>query len=101
MKDYYGLVKDIMTKYPDTRDDDMRLYAIVVHQKTKLSFKIAFYEAMYHHEKYNLPSYESVTRARRKVQEQEESLRGEKYNKRQNLKEEYREFYQRGEDFVG
>lgn len=101
MKDYYGLVKNIMTKYPDTRDDDMRLYAIVVHQKTKLKPDVTFYEAMYNHARYNIPSYESVTRARRKVQEQEESLRGEKYNKRQKLKEEYRDYYQRGEDFVG
>ena len=36
MKDYYELVKSIMEKYPDTRDDDMRLYAIVVHQRTRL-----------------------------------------------------------------
>lgn len=101
MKDYYGLVKDIMTKYPDTRDDDMRLYAIVVHKKAKISPSVPFYEAMYNHIRYNLPSYESVTRARRKVQEQEEELRGEKYNKRKNLEEEYKQYYQRGEDFVG
>lgn len=101
MKDYYELVKSIMEKYPDTRDDDMRLYAIVVHQRTRLKPDTAFYEAMYNHSRYDLPSYESVTRARRKVQEQEEALRGKKYNDRKKRQEEYREHYQRGEDFVG
>lgn len=101
MKDYYELVKSIMEKYPDTRDDDMRLYAIVVHQKTRLKPDTAFYEAMYNHSRYDLPSYESVTRARRKVQEQEEALRGKKYNDRKKRQEECREHYQRGEDFVG
>jgi len=93
MKDYYELVKGIMEKYPDTRDDDMRLYAIVVHQKTHLKPSVAFYEAMYKHSRYGLPSYESVTRARRKVQEQEEALRGKKYNDRKKRQEEYRQEY--------
>mgnify|MGYP003302596849 CR=1 FL=1 len=101
MKDYYELVKSIMEKYPDTRDDDMRLYAIVVHQKTRLKPDTAFYEAMYNHSRYDLPSYESVTRARRKVQEQIEALRGKKYNDRKKRQEEYREHYMRPEDFVG
>lgn len=93
MKDYYELVKSIMEKYPDTRDDDMRLYAIVVHQRTRLKPNTAFYEAMYNHSRYDIPSYESVTRARRKVQEQEESLRGKKYNDRKKRQEEYRQEY--------
>lgn len=93
MKDYYELVKSIMVQYPDTRDDDMRLYAIVVHQKTHLKPSVAFYEAMYNHVRYDMPSYESVTRARRKVQEKEEALRGKKYNERKKLQEEYRQEY--------
>lgn len=93
MKDYYELVKSIMEKYPDTRDDDMRLYAIVVHQRTHLKPSVPFYEAMYNHSRYDLPSYESVTRARRKVQEQIESLRGKKYNDRKKRQEEYRQEY--------
>ena len=101
MKDYYELVKSIMEKYPDTRDDDMRLYAIVVHQRTRLKPDVPFYEAMYNHSRYDLPSYESVTRARRKVQEQEEALRGKKYNDRKKRQKEYREHYQRPEAFVG
>lgn len=90
MKDYYELVKSVMERYPDTRDDDMKLYAIIVHKKTGMSSQVGFYEAMYNHSRYGLPSYESVTRARRKVQEKEESLRGKKYSERKKRQEEYR-----------
>lgn len=93
MMDYYELAKAIMIKYPDTRDDDMRLYAIVVHQKTRMPASVGFYEALYNHKRYKIPSYESVTRARRKVQEKEEALRGAKYLERQKRREEYREEY--------
>ncbi len=93
MRDYYDKVKAILTERPETRDDDMKLYAIFVHKTVKLPAKIGFYYALYDHEMYGLPSYESVTRARRKVQEQEPSLRGTKRDKRKELEEEYRNFY--------
>jgi hypothetical protein len=93
MKDYYEAVKRIMERYPETRDDDMKLYAIIVHQKTGMSSKVGFYEAMYNHSRYALPSYESVTRARRKVQENEPSLCGKRRHQRNHMKEEYRNFY--------
>lgn len=93
MKDYYENVRRILIEQPETRDDDMKLYAILVHKATKMSVKVNFYEAMYNHEKYNLPSYESVTRARRKVQENEPPLQGTKRQKRKELEEEYRDFY--------
>lgn len=95
MKDYYEKVKWILEKYPETRDDDMKLYAIFVHITTKLNASEKFYNVMYHHTKYNLPSYESVTRARRKVQEKEPSLQGTKRGKRLEMEEEYRQFYGR------
>lgn len=101
MKDHYEFVKSILTRHPETRDDDMKLYAVVVWYKARLPESVGFYDAMAHHDKYNLPSYESVTRARRKVQEQEEALRGKKYNDRKKRQEEYRDYYQRGEEFVG
>jgi hypothetical protein len=50
---------------------------------------------MYKHNEYNLPSYESVTRARRKVQETEPSLQGTKRKRRMELEEECRQYYGR------
>jgi hypothetical protein len=58
-----------------------------------MSKEVGFYEAVYNHQKYGLPSYESVTRARRKVQENEPALRGKTRKKRKELEEEYRDWY--------
>lgn len=96
MKDYYDKVKKILEQRPETRDDDMKLYAIFVHMTVGLKPSERFYEVMYNHSKYDLPSYESVTRARRKVQENEPSLQGEKRAKRLEMEEEYRRFYGQG-----
>ena len=101
MKDYYNKVKKILQDYPDTRDDDMILYGTIIAQNTAVSHYTRLLEALHNHKEYNLPSYESVTRARRKVQEKEESLRGHRYDKRKQLEEEYREHYRGEEDFVG
>lgn len=93
IKDYYNEVRDILIEYPKTRDDDMQLYAIFVAKKAGVSKNDTFYYVLMHHNEYNLPSYESVTRARRKVQECEFTLRGTKRTKRKDLQEEYREYY--------
>lgn len=95
MKDYYDKVKAILEARPETRDDDMKLYAIFVHKTVGLDAKELFYDVMYKHNEYNLPSYESVTRARRKVQETEPSLQGTKRKRRMELEEECRQYYGR------
>jgi len=93
MRDYYAKVKEILERWPETQDDDMKLYSIFVHKETGMNSKIGFYEAMYNHQKYGLPSYESVTRARRKVQENEPSLQGKTRKRRKEMEEEYRDWY--------
>lgn len=93
MKDYKNLVKEVLEKHPATQDDDFKLYARVCWILSEDKKNMGFYEALYHHEKYNLPSYESVTRARRKIQEEREDLRGKKRKRRKELAEEYRQEY--------
>lgn len=95
MKDYYEQVRDILTLYPRTRDDDMYLYAVFVAETTDVNSNHKFFDVLVNHKQYNLPSYESVTRARRKVQEREFNLRGTKRSKRKERQEEYREYYGR------
>lgn len=92
--DVYNFVKGILERYPATRDDDMKLYAIAcATQENPVPNGVTFYNALYKHEDYNMPSYESITRARRKVQEQEETLRGRKYKARHDREREYRDQY--------
>lgn len=93
--DMYDLVKRIMTEHSATRDDDFKLYARVCYAKVPASMNYSFPYALWHHTEMNLPSYESVTRARRKVQELEPELRGKLYAKRHEKQEEYRELYGR------
>lgn len=93
MRDYYDKVKEVLETRPETRDDDMKLYSLIVHRTIGLPPNVTFYEATFNHRKYNLPSYESVTRARRKIQELEPHLRGTRRKARMKMEEEYREKY--------
>jgi len=93
MKDYYKIVRSVLERHPETRDDDFKLYARVCWLICGTKEIPSFYEGLYHHDRYDLPSYESVTRARRKVQETEESLRGNRRKSRKHMQEEYRRHY--------
>ena len=97
--DMYELVKKIMTEHPVTRDDDFKLYAWICYSVVPECMKYTYQHALWNHKEIGLPSYESVTRARRKVQEQVPELRGKSYAKRHEKQEEYRDFY--GEGFYG
>ena len=93
MKNYYDIVKHILTKKEAARDDDMYLYALVLYKFKLIDPNETFYQVMTSAKTRGLPSYESVSRARRKVQEQEPELRGAKYKERKKEEEEYRGFY--------
>lgn len=91
-------VKDILERYPATKDDDIILFA----EYCKLYFpqicNIPFYQALYIT---GLPSYESVSRARRKLQEKYPELRGTKYHKRQETQCDYIEYALEDKAFNG
>ena len=93
MKNYYDQVKEIRTRYPVTQDDDMKLYGLFLWQNKLVGQDETFYKVLGSAADRGLPSYEGVTRARRKVQEKEPSLRGKRYKDRQKEEEEYHEFY--------
>lgn len=77
----YDRVKKLLQNYPQTRDSDDKLVAIIWGEDTvKRSESILVLLA---DEK--LLSYESIGRARRKVQELCPELRGKKYFQRQGL----------------
>ena len=95
MKDHYEFVKSILEHYPETRDDDMKLYARAcwLDDNCNAMSTDGFYKVLYFHDKYKLPNYESITRARRKVQQNEEHLRGKRYKNRKNEERKYRDHY--------
>lgn len=73
-------VKKILEKEPQARKDDMYLYYIYCTRYGVLNSK-AFVQLFYNknfRREYNIPVFESVSRARRKLQQEYEYLRPEK-----------------------
>jgi hypothetical protein len=93
METYYEQVKGILTKWAKARDDDMLLYSIFLHMNGYVKPEERFYDVFPKAKERGLPSYEGVTRARRKVQEKEPYLRGERYSQRKKAEEEYHDYY--------
>jgi len=69
-------VQHLLTKYPDTRGSDEKLYSryLLRHQVSVVNV-ISFFMDF---EKYGVSSFESVSRARRKIQETRADLRPSK-----------------------
>lgn len=82
-----------MAAWPESRDDDMLLFAIYLHQNKYVSVNERFFDVMKTAKARNLPSYESITRTRREVQEKEPDLRGNRYGKRKHMETEYHDYY--------
>ena len=83
------IVTALLKKHPHLRDSDEKLMANVWYQFVSRddNFEVRRMTAMQLLEelsKGNMPSYESISRCRRKIQEKEESLRGELWDKRHN-----------------
>lgn len=88
MKDIKEEIKNLLTDYPEYRDNDLKLIAAfyyklhggraVFDNKTALQFLKEFSEG-----KYIFP--DTITRIRRMVQEENENLRGTKYYERKKL----------------
>lgn len=101
MKDLKGIVRDILKDNPDTRDSDEVLYMEVLKQKGYEINEETFINYKY----YDLPTFPSIARARRKVQEIERNsksiedwvLQSSKTveEHRRKLEKEYREFYRK------
>tara|TARA_R110000772_G_scaffold233800_2_gene345366 strand:- start:6020 stop:6289 length:270 start_codon:yes stop_codon:yes gene_type:complete len=84
-------VKFLLEAYPKLRDNDVRLVATYYYNNianiNQMS-AIEFLEVMVNG---NLPSPDTITRARRKIQEKHPELRGVKYEEKQRLEVEFRQ----------
>ena len=86
------IVIDILEKYPETRDNDDKLYVEVCKVKNNNILNRSFEEIMLHRKEYNVPSYASVERCRRKAQSEREDLVGTVREIRKSLEPEYIDF---------
>lgn len=86
------LVKDILIKYPFTRDSDSLLECMIVQE---LGYgDHTFTDVMTNRKEYNIPKLATIERARRKLQEKHIELRASKEveKERFNLQNEYEEY---------
>ena len=85
MKKLFSVVDDVekfLIKYPPLRDDDERLMANIWSSHIGNLEGIDGKEILHMLANHQLPSYESISRCRRKIQEIKPHLRGEKWHER-------------------
>lgn len=77
MFEIHEMVEQTLRSYPIARSSDDELIALVYGNYFGIR-RQTFYEVVRYRKANGLPSFESITRARRKVQEENEDLRGNK-----------------------
>lgn len=88
------IVELVLMNYEDTRSDDFILiYRVYKEINEDAMIRELFCEIMINHKKYELPSFESIVRSRRKVFEKYPNLKPKYITKlREQKEEEYREY---------
>lgn len=72
-------VKEVLIEVPESRDDDYILIAEVCNRIQPAVGHLQFNVCMLGHKEMGLPSFESITRCRRKLQAEYEELHSSKY----------------------
>ena len=88
------IVKDVLNRFPETREDDFVLiYAVYREINYNVATVDRFSEIMLNHAKYKFPSFRSITRSRRKIFEKHPELNPKWVAKmRKELEEDYKEY---------
>ena len=95
MKEYLEThVKETLEKSQLVREDDFLLYCAVI-KRMGVDTGRAFKDLMIKHKQYELPSFESVSRCRRKIAETYPELSGNKIN-REIERQEFIEYSKKG-----
>ena len=81
------IVERIMRARPETRDDDFLLVLAVYDTFVNTHFATVDY-LFTHHKEYGIPSMETITRARRRIQEHKPELRSSQKTQDKRYKQE-------------
>lgn len=84
-------VKLLLETYPKLRDNDVRLVATYYYNNIANINQMSAVNLLDIMVNGNLPSPDTITRARRKIQEKHPELRGVKYGEKQKLEVEFRQ----------
>ncbi len=95
-----NIVYEVLNRCPQTRDDDFELVLETYSTLCPSLLEMKFGSILKEHKEYGLPSFESITRARRKLQSNHRELVSEKSRKkRKQLENEYRYYYSNQEEW--
>lgn len=94
VKNIEPIVKRVLEENYEARNDDFILIAEVYSLLNECTCHYSFNDIMIHHKNFSLPSIESITRARRKVQSMYADLRASEGTRRVRASEEldFREY---------
>lgn len=87
LKKHEDIVKPILERFPETRSDDFLLYAEVIREFRPELANVPVMEFLTGHRNLLCPSYESITRVRRRLQAKFPELVSER-TKEKRLKQE-------------
>lgn len=76
------MVRNSLERNKSTREDDNLLYIDVIYQINPAFVNVNFLMNFKNARKLGLPAFESISRARRKLQSENENLRGSKENQK-------------------
>ena len=87
------VIKPILEQHPETRGDDFLLYAEVIREYRPELAELSVIDFFVAHKELYCPSYESVTRVRRRLQEKHPELCSDKIKeKRAKEQNEYKAY---------
>lgn len=89
MKKIKSMVEQILAEYPEARDDDFILIALMY---GKIGVSGEFSKVMMDHKRLGLPSFESIRRTRQKLQEEMPLIYGASGEARQIRAEEEKKY---------
>ena len=86
-------VEDLLKRFPHLRDSDEKLVANIWHSSIRKlgGANLSAFEFLQIYANGNIPNSESITRCRRKIQEENPELRGKNYQERQEKQETIKE----------
>ena len=96
IKKIKNMVERVLKDNPQARNDDYVLIAEIYKKYYGINFAHGFLDIMLNHKRLGLPSFESITRARRKYQEEMPIIYGSNVlvrKARAKMEEEYKEEY--------
>lgn len=92
LKTTKALVYRLLQEYPATRDDDELLYLTVIKSRAVVVMDMPVKDFFNERKQRGIPDLESVSRARRKVQEEHPELRGKRVEERKKAEQDFRDF---------